>query len=635
MVLRPRLTTAAFAVACLAAAVSAGAVAPPARSALLVGFMPGTSAAVRAAVHASHGSVVVRSLDDLGVDEIRFAGTLPQGLAAYRHDAAVEFVEENAAGRLAARPPTAPNDPTWSRLEQWRLRRSNALIGWRLWPGSYYTAATKPRNAIKVAVLDGRIDAAHPDFRNAGGSSTDARAGGQLDLADRANVVPPSRQAGPVDWHGTFIAGLIGASTNNGRDVAGIAYGAQVMPVTVADGNGIVAATDAAAGILHAISRGARVINMSFAISGASATLQRAVERAGAAGAVLVAAAGNNGSNAPMYPAAYARDHAYVMAVSATNALDSLAPCSNYNSYVTVAAPGANLMSLAPGGGTMTMACGTSAATAFVSGAAAAVLARTPGLNGTAIRTRIAATADDVESPGRDPQTGFGRLNLQRALDGGPVTFAARPKANGPERSAVVGIARSARRIAAAEWFVDHVAAPGRGTPMRPGDGAWNGTAEHVTATVNTSKLSEGVHDLFIRARDRDGRWGPAAIAVLVVDRTAPEISTLEIEPAAVVPGDSRTRLVLGVTDALSRALDVTIAFVDQTGVTVASFRYRLPPGLYRSQWRGTYDAPGSSTFTRAALPPGAYTVRVTAVDESGRRHVAETRCVVTADTRT
>lgn len=620
-----------LALACVASIGPARALAPPVARERLVGFRIGTPPAEQARVLAAARAVPLHRLPEL--DAVRALVADERALAAHP---SVEYVEPVVRGVVAS-PPAAPNDPLWGAIEQWRLRRSNALLGWQRWPGRYYAASTRPRTAVKVAVLDTRIDTTHADFINARGTSTDARSGGQVALADARTFVDPEQLTGNMDWHGTFIAGLIGAAANNGRDITGAAYAARIVPIIVANGSGVATADAVAQGIVHAVAVGAEVINISLAIPAADSTLLRAVDRAGAAGRLIVAAAGNHSGTAKMYPAAYAAGRAHVMAVSATTALDTIAlPCSNYNSYVTIAAPATNIVSLRAGGGTFTQPCGTSAATALVSSAAAMVSARFPTLSAAAVRARLTSTADDVEARGRDQFTGYGRLNVQRALwsGAGAITTAARPAAAGSRERTTLTATASGRGVSAMEYFIDRPVSPGRGTKMIPTDRAWGEAREAGTATVPTSRLSEGIHELYVRARDASGTWGPAAVTVLVVDRQAPDITGENVDPPFVIPGQPGTRVEFALTDALSRTLSLTISMIDVNGVAKATWRYRVPPATYSAEWRGTTDPPGGTRFSGRALPPGPYTVRFTVVDEAGRSRVKEVACTVAPDTR-
>jgi hypothetical protein len=351
----------------------------------------------------------------------------------------------------------------------------------------------------------------------------------------------------------------------------------------------------------------------------------------------LVAAMGNGGTRTRVYPAAFAKDHAYVIAVGATDVLDQHASCSNTNSYITVGAPASNIVSLRAGGGTMTAPCGTSAATAVVSGIAAMIASKYPGIAPASIKSRIANSADDIDAAGRDELSGYGRVNAQRAIwSGANIKVAlSRPSAAGAtNRSTLRSTITSAAGVAGAEYFIDAVGAPGAGKKMSTSGGKWGATKEVATATINTTSLGEGTHTVYVRGKDLRNRWGAASTAVVVVDRTAPTMPTFKIDPAYVIPGDPRTKLILSVGDALSRTVRVTISFIDATDVTQASFVYNLPPASYNADWRGTIDRPGATSFTGRALPPGPYIVRGVARDESGRTVTVEARCAIAPDTR-
>jgi hypothetical protein len=256
----------------------------------------------------------------------------------------------------------APNDPAYNEIDtlvapfdydtegtatyyQWTLRQINALAGWNIFPGAYYTSATRPANAIKVAVIDTGIDVDNVEFINAGGASTNAAAGGQIDAADGHNV-----QTGTADYdddygHGCAVSGVIAAATNNGggsggQGLAGLAYHAQIMPVKALDATGSGTEADLANGIIWAVDHGAGVINISAGDYDYSLLEQAAVDYAWSHGTIVIAAAGNDGNTTRLYPAACAG----VLAVGATIwPDDSPASYSNSGEFVGIAAPGGDV----------------------------------------------------------------------------------------------------------------------------------------------------------------------------------------------------------------------------------------------------------------------------------------------------
>ena len=278
----------------------------------------------------------------------------------------------------------SPSDPSYP--DQWSLPK----IGWDSVFGT-----VDPAGSAVVALLDTGVDASHPDLA------------GQL-VAGRSML---DSSAGTTDpnGHGTAMAGIIAARTDNAEGIAGIGYaGVKVMPVTVLDADGLGQDSDIIAGVVWAVDHGADVINMSFSNPGFSESLQAAIDYAWANDVVVVAATGNDGSSAATFPAG---DRG-VIGVSNTDRSDTLAPSSNYGPDVFLAAPGVGVITTAPGGGT-TSVTGTSASSAAVAAAAALLRANDPSASNGVIVGRLARTA---EAAGTVEQTGNGRLDLERAI---------------------------------------------------------------------------------------------------------------------------------------------------------------------------------------------------------------------------
>jgi thermitase len=328
-----------------------------------------------------------------------------------------------------------PNDPGFNNEEahsatwfQWDLHRINALEGWSIWPGLYYTAATKPQDGVKVAVIDTGVDPTHPDFVNDGGVSSDAADGGQIDYADSANLI--TGYSGPYPGfddgygHGTHVGGVIAASANNGASLtlagggmAGIAYNAQIMALKVLDESGSGTVQDVVTAIIYAADHGAKVINLSLGSNEYSRLEQAAVNYAWGKGAIIVAAAGNSASSSPLYPAGDDR----VLGVSATGYEDALAYYSNYGPTVGIAAPGGDslqgpeIWSSVPGSYEYWQ--GTSMATPHVAGLAALYIGYKRDIAGTdptplQVYQAIQRGADDVGGgAGWRADFGYGRIN--------------------------------------------------------------------------------------------------------------------------------------------------------------------------------------------------------------------------------
>jgi hypothetical protein len=322
------------------------------------------------------GLRVVRSQPRLGLSSVAVpAGRTPNDvIAQLGADPRVAWAEPVYTRRALALP--APNEPTWNVLDptpdvntregeplppeyrlpyMWCLEMINAPAAWDIWPNTYYTAATKPANAIKVAVIDTGCDITHEDFRN-GGSTGEATLGGQLDLVNARNFVVRDTEGNPTPLtrdpvgHGTFCSGVVAASANNGGPTSplggaiGLAYGAQVLPLEVLDNSQTGLVDDLIDAIVWAVDHGARVISLSLGEYTYSQAEQEAVDYAWSRGVLVVAAAGNDGvdnggQNRTTWPGACN----HVLAVGAVAPWDTVATYSNTGNYVGITAPGGDV----------------------------------------------------------------------------------------------------------------------------------------------------------------------------------------------------------------------------------------------------------------------------------------------------
>jgi subtilisin family serine protease len=275
---------------------------------------------------------------------------------------------------------TTPNDSQWPDQEGLRV------IGL---PRAWDTSRGSSR--LVVAVVDTGVDPSQSDLRGA--------------LVPGVNLVQPA--AAPLDdhGHGTAVAGIVAARSDNGQGMAGVCWFCVVMPVKVLDAGGTGDDTRVAAGIVWAVDHGAGVVNLSLGGPGSSPELAAALAYAASKGAVTVAAAGNSGSTVPFYPAA----ESTALSVAATTTADRAYPWSNYGAWVDVAAPGCNI---APArGGGYGRFCGTSSATPIVSGLAALALSQHPGTSPAELRSAIEHSAAPL--PG---VVEFGRVSAPQTL---------------------------------------------------------------------------------------------------------------------------------------------------------------------------------------------------------------------------
>ncbi len=314
----------------------------------------------------------------------------PAGVAAaLQLNARVQYAEPDESIGLGESVATYDAAATGgSSTSDWALSAIHAREAWKFGDG----------DGVVVAVLDTGVSATHPDLR-------DRILPGWNFIADNGNTSDD-------DGHGTFVAGLIAASSDSGPE--GVAPGASILPVKILDNQGVGSTASFIAGINYAVDHGARVINISASGASDSAALNDALANAEAHHVVVVGSSGNDGSESTAYPAGVST----VLAVSATDEKNALAPFSSYGPYVDVAAPGVDITSTwwspTDGDGHAT-ASGSSASAPMVSGLAAIVAGLKPGASASAIREIITESALDIESTGIDAQTGFGLIDADAA----------------------------------------------------------------------------------------------------------------------------------------------------------------------------------------------------------------------------
>lgn len=250
--------------------------------------------------------------------------------------------------------------------------------------------------AITIAVLDTGADYNHPDLKG--------------NLLPGINLVNAGRSAQDDNGHGTEVTGVLAAKGNNSIGVSGVLWNAKVLPIKVLDSRAVADLDVVARGINTALDRGAKVILMSVSSMSYSKALTNAVNRAEASGAVLIAASGNEG-NRVAYPAAYPT----VIAVGGVKSNNEPIYESNSGPELNLMAPGLNVYTTKLGS-TYGSFSGTSAAAPQVAGAAALIMARYPKLRPIDVRQLLYQTATNLGESGWDKRTGYGLLNVEKAV---------------------------------------------------------------------------------------------------------------------------------------------------------------------------------------------------------------------------
>lgn len=359
----------------------------------------------------------------IGVFEIR-GGDQPAARAALERLPGV--VRARPAGALTPAA-VSPDDPAFP--DQWSLPAVRAPAGWD----------TRTSSGLTLAVVDDGVDATRPDLA------------GRV-LAGRDTVFDVALGTGANSdrgGHGTQVAGVAAAQGDNGAELAGLDWGARILPVRVGDAAGCVTEAAASAGITWAADQGAAVINMSLGTGEPSEALARAVDHAHSRGALVVAAVGNDPDAGPQYPAALPG----VVGVGASTRDGSVATYSTRNDSVDLVAPGGDGSGTAGGDvlvlaerDTLAPVSGTSFSAPLV--AAAALLFRAgAGQAGPAeVADALSGTAEDGGPAGRDDAYGHGILDVEALLAAAPE-----PPPEGPAGTAPPGgfdgDARSTERI--------------------------------------------------------------------------------------------------------------------------------------------------------------------------------------------
>ncbi len=314
-----------------------------------------------------------------------------------------------------------PNDPRYISGEQNYLNVVRAPQAWDL---------IRNASGIIIGIVDSGSDLTHQDlaanifyntadpvngFDDDGDGFTDNYAGWDFVGATGSNIKADNNPnvVGPANDHGVHVSGIASAVSNNGVGVASIAFNAKLLIVKAGpddSGSDIYRGYE---GIKYAADKGAKIINCSWGSKSASSFGRDVVNYALNKGCLIVAAAGNSGSNQPDYPAAFQG----VLAVANTDNSDVKASSSNFGDYVTLAAPGNSILSTTFNN-TYGYSTGTSMSSPVVASAAALVKSYLPSLSMQQVGELLRVTADniDAKNPAYIGELGKGRLNVLRAL---------------------------------------------------------------------------------------------------------------------------------------------------------------------------------------------------------------------------
>jgi len=398
---------------------------------ITVKFQEGVDASAEDSLLSLLGGKVLRRARTGFVDiEITPGQDVFAAVDSYQASGLVEIVEPNTIGRYTV----VPNDPSYA--SQWHHPIVDTPTAW--------DTSTGMPSAI-IAVMDSGTEFSHDDlglgsdgfqniWLNSGedawsdpldpttGNGVDDDMNGLIDDWKGWDFANNNNDSEGTNFHGTAVAGMSAAKTNNGTSVAGIAggfgsAGARVLIGAVGDAGPSGAALDDA--VLYAVDNGANVVQMSLSV-GTSAALDAAFQTAWDNNLTIICASGNGGTATVSYPSS----NVNVMAVGSTTSGDLRSGFSQHGPLLEVSAPGSSVLTLTTGNST-TVTSGTSFAAPLTSGIVALMLGANPGLTNAEIRQILKDSADKVGGydynwsgamPGHSQELGYGRVNVATAV---------------------------------------------------------------------------------------------------------------------------------------------------------------------------------------------------------------------------
>jgi len=544
-----------------AAPVSSGAIVGWAKGRLLVGPRAGLSDKEFAKVLKSQNAKSKGRFKQInshvielppGVDEVA-------AMQALRKDRRLKYVELD----MAMAPAATVTDPSYG--SSWALPKIQAPAAWDSANGS----------GVTIAILDTGVDSSHPDLA--------------ANIVPGWNIYDNNSNTADVYGHGTAVAGTAAMVGNNSAGSAGVAWGARIMPVRISQPDGYAYWSTIAQGVNWAADNGAKVVNISYGVSGSS-TVQSAAQYLRNKGGVVVVSAGN--TSALDSTAA----HDSLLTVAATDSNDARASFSTYGSFVDVAAPGVGIYATTRGGSYGNWS-GTSFSSPITAATAALMLSANSRLTPADIDRILKSTAVDLGTAGFDQYYGYGRIDAARAVAAARATVASDTQAptisitspTGGKVAAVVPVDVNFSDnvgVARAEFYVNgsKVATDESG----PFAFAWD-----------TSTYGDGTYTLVAKAYDAAGNVGtsPSVSVSIGNDSTAPTVSSFNLTSGMTV---SPTRQTVSVSATDNQGVSKIALVIDGKEVAVS------------------YGSSLSYSWNTRKLAKGAHTVTVRITDNAG-----------------
>jgi subtilisin family serine protease len=486
-------------------------------------------------------------------------------LATLRKDSSVAYAEVNGVYWASG---VEPNDPwTW---RQWNLAKTGVPAAWERTTGA---------SDVVVAVIDSGVTVV-PDLAGA------VLPGKSFIGANETSTV--TDEAG----HGTMVASVIAANTDNGAGIAATCWVCRILPVKVLDRNGSGSYADIIEGINYAVDEKVDIINLSLGGPDDSAAVRAAIKRAVDAGITVVAAAGNDGGTQWEFDRSYPAAYPSVISVGATDENDEPFGFSNKGSWISMAAPGEAWMDATDG--EPDLALGTSFSSPLVAGTAALIKANHPEATSAEIRSVLLTTAEPLGST-----FGGGRLNAAKAVTKLAYTGRTAPaiRITGPATGSAfksaftIGVVTGADTVSVG--------------------GTVSGTDEALVADTTapwslswTPDATDGPRTITVTATDAQGDTTTASLPV-VIDRVAPSITGATPAQLAKVKGVV-TVGATGVSDNANVAYaslyaDGVLVGKDTTAPYSVKYTSTKRNGTVKLEWR-VFDKAGNSTVYKRSI---------------------------------
>ncbi|HEX7971329.1 MAG TPA: S8 family serine peptidase, partial [Thiobacillus sp.] len=465
---------------------------------------------------------------------------------------------------MAVVPAASVTDPAYG--NSWELPRIQASTAWDSANG----------NGVVIAILDTGVDGTHPDLVS--------------NLVPGWNIYDNNSNTADVNGHGTWVSGVAAMAANNATGSAGVAWGAKIMPVRIADPNAYAYWSTVAQGVYWAADHGAKVVNISYNGVSGSSTVQSAAQYLRGKGGVVVVAAGNSGGLENI-----AASDA-LLSVAATDQNDVRASFSSYGPYVDLSAPGVSIYTTTVGGG-YSYASGTSFSSPVVAATAALMLSANSKLTPADIDRLLTGTSVDLGTSGYDQYYGAGRVNAAAAVLAAKQTIVADTQAptisiTSPTGGRVSGV------VPVDVSYSDNVGVTRADFYVNGQLVATDSLAPFAFAWDTTGKV-DGSYTLSVQAYDAAGNRGtsPSVAVTLSNDTTAPTIVSFSLTNGMTVSPSKQT-VSAAATD--NQSVAKISLLIDGKEVSIA------------------YGSSLSYGWNTRKLATGAHTVTVRATDNSG-----------------